>query len=79
VTKKLKVWMVVISMVCFASGTVALLPACRSARAQDAPTQTLTAAESLTAALLQEIVAQLVELNRNVGRLPATADAPTDQ
>lgn len=73
-TKKLKVWMMVISAACFASGTVALVPACRSAQAQDAPTQTVTAAEALTIALLQEVVRQLIELNHNVGRLPAPMD-----
>jgi Na+-transporting NADH:ubiquinone oxidoreductase subunit NqrC len=71
VTKNLKVWLTVISTVILASGMVGLGPRGRSARAQDAPAQSLTAAEALTITLLQQIVSQLVELNHSVGRLPA--------
>jgi hypothetical protein len=60
VTEKLKVWMLVITAVCFTSATVALVLVC-------------------TVAPLRAIAAQLVELNHNVERLPATASASKDQ
>jgi hypothetical protein len=73
--KKLKVWMVVFGAVVFAGGASALVPAHQGgarARAQDAPT--LTQAELLTVSLLQSILVELVKLNDNVDRLPATAE-----
>lgn len=70
-TKTIKLWMVVLSAVVVVSGAAALMPVGHRARAQDAQAQTLTPAELLTVTLLQQIVSQLIELNRNVERLPS--------
>ena len=73
-TKTYKIWTVVLGAILLVGGAALLAPTAGSrVRAQDAPAQTLTQAELLTVTLLQQIVAQLVELNHNVERLPAPA------
>lgn len=68
-TKKLKIWMVVLSVASFVCGGAAFMPALHPLRAQDTPQ--LTQAEALTIELLRSILGELVELNHNIERLPA--------
>ena len=70
-TQKRKLWIVVIAAVAFGCSAEVFSDARGAARAQDSPQQTLTTAEAETNALLASILAQLIEINRNIQRLPA--------